>query len=150
MAVWTDFILPCLCAFAGCLGFCFLFNTHGVGMLICSFGGMLGWMTYLLTAPLVQSDIIRSFFAALVISVWSEVMARLRRCPVTSYLLIALFPLVPGGGIYYTMEHAIAGETQAFLDSLLHTLGLAGALALGVLMVASVVRLFSARRVRRR
>ena len=150
MAVWTDFILPCLCAFAGCLGFCLLFNTHGVGMLICSFGGMLGWMTYLLTAPLVQSDIIRSFFAALVISVWSEVMARLRRCPVTSYLLIALFPLVPGGGIYYTMEHAIAGETQAFLDSLLHTLGLAGALAVGVLMVASVVRLFSARRVRRR
>ena len=68
-------------------------------------------------------------------------MARLRRCPVTSYLLVALFPLVPGGGIYYTMEHAMSGETSLFLESLLHTLGLAGALAVGVLMVASLARL---------
>lgn len=77
------------------------------------------------------NDIIQSFFAALVISAWSEVMARLRKCPVTSYLLVALFPLVPGGGIYYTMEHALNGDTELFLDTLMHTLGLAGALASG-------------------
>ena len=59
----------------------------------------------------------------------------------TSYLLVALFPLVPGGGIYYTMEHAMSGETALFLESLLHTLGLAGALAVGVLLVASLARL---------
>ena len=150
MAVWNSLLFPCLCAFGGCLGFCFLFNVHGPNMLLCSLGGTLGWMAYLLCAPLVHSDIIQSFLAALVISVWSEVMARLRKCPVTTYLLLALFPLVPGGGIYYTMEHAMAGETQAFLDSLLHTLGLAGALAVGVLMVASVARLFTAWRQRRR
>ncbi len=56
---------------------------------------------------------------------------RLRKCPVTSYLLVALFPLVPGGGIYYTMEHAVNGETELFLETLMHTLGLAGALAAG-------------------
>lgn len=110
-------------------------------MLICAGGGALGWLVYLLAAPLVHSDIIQSFFAALAISAWSEIMARLRRCPVTSYLLVALFPLVPGGGIYYTMEHAMSGETSLFLESLLHTLGLAGALAVGVLMVASLARL---------
>ena len=52
-------------------------------------------------------------------------MARLRKCPVTSYLLVALFPLVPGGGICYTMEHALNGDTELFLDTLMHTLGLA-------------------------
>ena len=143
------YLLPCLYAFLACIGFCVLFNIHGAGMFICAGGGMLGWLCYLLTAPLVHSDIIQSFFAALVISAWSEIMARLRKCPVTSYLLVALFPLVPGGGIYYTMEYALAGETAAFLESLLHTLGLAGALAVGVLLVASVARLFSARQSRR-
>lgn len=137
-----SYYLPCIYAFLACIGFSLLFNIHGAaGMLICAGGGALGWLVYLLAAPLVHSDITQSFLAALVISAWSEIMARLRRCPVTSYLLVALFPLVPGGGIYYTMEHAMSGETALFLESLLHTLGLAGALAVGVLLVASLARL---------
>ena len=136
-----SYYLPCIYAFFACIGFSLLFNIHGVGMLICAGGGALGWLVYLLAAPLVHSDITQSFLAALVISAWSEVMARLRRCPVTSYLLVALFPLVPGGGIYYTMEHAMSGETALFLVPLLHPLGLAGALAVGVLLVASLARL---------
>lgn len=138
------YYLPCLYAFLACIGFSLLFNIHGAaGMLICAGGGALGWLVYLLAAPLVHSDITQSFFAALVIAAWSEIMARLRKCPVTSYLLVALFPLVPGGGIYYTMEHAMSGETSLFLETLLHTLGLAGALAVGVLMVSSLARLIT-------
>ena len=130
------YLLPCVYAFLACIGFSMLFNIHGAGMLICAGGGALGWLSYLLTGPLVGNDIIQSFFAALVISAWSEVMARLRKCPVTSYLLVALFPLVPGGGIYYTMEHALNGDTELFLDTLMHTLGLAGALAVGVIVLS--------------
>ena len=135
-----SYYLPCFYAFLACIGFSMLFNIHGVGMLICAGGGFLGWLVYLLTAPMVHSEIIQSLFAAVSISAWSEIMARLRKCPVTSYLLVALFPLVPGGGIYYTMEHAMSGDSALFLDSLLHTLGLAGALAVGVLLVSSLAR----------
>ena len=35
----------------------------------------------------------------------------------------------------------MSGETSLFLSSLLHTLGLAGALAVGVLLVSSLMRL---------
>ena len=66
----------------------------------------------------------------------------MRSKPATGYLLVALFPLVPGGGIYYTMEYCIAGNTDLFLETGLHTLGVAGVLALGVLLVSSVVRMF--------
>ena len=144
------YYLPCLWAFLACIGFSVLFNIHGAGMFICAGGGALGWLCYLLTAPLVHSDIIQYFFAALVISAWSELMARLRKCPVTSYLLVALFPLVPGGGIYYTMEYAMSGETSLFPSTLLHTLGLAGALATGVLMVSSLMRLIIVSQEKRR
>lgn len=136
----STFLLPCLSAFFACAGFCFLYNIRGMGILICSFGGMLGWLCYLLCAPL-GSAIVQSFLAAVVISIYSEIMARVRRCPVSAYLLVALFPLVPGGGIYYSMEHAMNGETELFLSTLIHTLGLAGALAVGVLSVASLVRI---------
>lgn len=135
------FVLPCVCAFVGCLGFSVLYNIRGNGILICAFGGLLGWLCYLLAAPL-GSEIVQCFLAAVTVSLYAEIMARIRRCPVTAYLLVALFPLVPGGGIYYSMEHAMSGETALFITTLLHTLGLAGALAVGVLTVASLVRLW--------
>lgn len=136
-----DIFLPVLCSFVACSCFSIIYNIRGGGILICAFGGALGWSVYLFTAPLFQDDIAQTFVSALVISAYAEIMARIRKCPVTGYLLVAIFPLVPGGGIYYTMEHAINGETDAFLASFLHTLGLAGAIAVGVLLVSSAVRM---------
>lgn len=136
-------LLPVLWAFIGSGGFAVIYNIHGWGILICALGGALGWLTYLLSAPLLQNDIAQYFLAAVVISVFAEVMARIRKCPVTGYLLVAIFPLVPGSGIYYTMEYAMEGKTDAFLSSFLHTLGLAGAIAVGVLLVSSIVRMWT-------
>lgn len=136
--------LPCLYAFAACAGFSILFNIHGCGILICSLGGALGWLVYLLAeSPAGGSTILQSLFAAMVLAAYSELMARVRKCPVTPYVLIASLPLVPGAGIYYTMEYAINGDIDQFLNSFLHTLGLAGALALGILLVGSAVRLIN-------
>ena len=141
--------LPCVYAFFACLGFCFLFNNRGVGMLICCVGGALGWLVYLVSAPLVGSDLIQAFLAAVVIAVFSELMARVRRCPVTAYLLIALFPLVPGRGIYLTMLYCIQGETLLFLSTLVHTIGFAGCLAVGAMLVSAVVRMYRSLAARR-
>ena len=53
---------------------------------------------------------------------------------------MALLPLVPGGGIYYAMSYCMAGDTQRFLDTLLHTFGMAAALAVGAMLTASLFR----------
>ena len=140
MELFTGYLLPVLFACVASGGFAVIYNIHGPGILICALGGGLGWLTYLLAAPL-GSDIAQTLCAAIVIAVYSEVMARIRRCPVTGYLLVGIFPLVPGGGVYYTMEHAINGEIDLFLSTFLHTLGVAGALAVGVLLVSSLVRM---------
>ena len=94
--------------FAGCIAFTLVFNIHGPGKLIAGFGGALGWLVYLLGGK----TILAGFFAAAAISLFSEIMARLRRCPVTGYQLVALLPLVPGGGIYYAMSYCLAGDTE--------------------------------------
>ena len=125
------------------MSFSIFFNIHGSGVVVCGLGGALGWLVYLLSAPLFHSDVLQSFFAAIAISAYSEIMSRIRKCPVTGYLLVAFFPLVPGGGIYYTMEYAINGETQQFIETGLHTLGVAGSLAVGVLLVSSAVRMWT-------
>lgn len=140
--LFFDYFLPCFWAFWACWGFCIIFNIHGGGIWICCAGGALGWLVYLLAGAAKLGDIIAALLAGIAISVWSEGMARLRKCPVTGYLLVALFPLVPGGGIYYSMEWALKGATRNFSNTLMHTLATAGALALGVLLVASAVRMW--------
>ena len=136
MDIWSQYVLPCLCAFAGCIGFTLVFNIHGPGKLIACCGGALGWLVYLLAGK----TILAGFFAAMAISLFSEVMARIRRCPVTGYQLVALLPLVPGGGIYYAMGYCLEGDTEQFLSALLGTLGMAAALAVpGLLPVPGSV-----------
>ena len=136
MDIWSQYVLPCLCAFAGCIVFTLVFNIHGPGKLIAGCGGALGWLVYLLAGK----TILAGFFAAMAISLFSEVMARIRRCPVTGYQLVALLPLVPGGGIYYAMGYCLEGDTEQFLSALLGTLGMAAALAVGVILASSLFR----------
>lgn len=143
--------LPCFYSFAACLGFCVLFNIRGLGAILCSLGGALAWLVYLLIGPLSgYNDLIQYFWAAVFLSAYSEGMARVRKCPVTGYLLTAFIPLVPGAGIYNMMESALNGKTEQFLTTGLHTLSIAGSLAVGVLVVSSLVRMYKAFRRRRR
>ena len=135
-----DIFLQCLYAFIGCIAFCCLFNIRGRALFLCSVGGFLGWMFFLLFSPL-QNDIIQYFIATVITAIYSESMARIVKKPATEFQIIALLPLVPGGGIFYTMEYLVIGNTSMFLHTGLHTLGIAGALAMGILLVSTMVRL---------
>lgn len=137
----TGWILPCCWAFLACFGFCLIFNIHGPGILICGGGGALGWLVYLLAGFMTGSAIVRCLIAAVAVTLYSEFMARIRKCPATSYLLIALLPFVPGSGIYAAMRHCVQGDIPQFLSDLQHTFGIAGALAAGVLIGSSITRL---------
>ena len=134
--LFYDYVVPCVCAFLACVGFTLMFNIHGMGKLIAGVGGALSWLVYLLAG----STIFAAFLAAVAIGVFAEIMSRVRLCPVTGYVLVALLPLVPGGGVYYAMRHGVAGETDAFLSTLLHTFGMAAALAVGAMLASSAFR----------
>ena len=136
----ADYVLSCLWAFCACVGFGLVFNIQGRGILICGCGAALGWLVYLLSIRFLAGDILSAFLAAAVIGFYSEIMARVRRCPVTGYLQVALLPLVPGAGIYHAMQYCVAGETQLFLSTLLHTLGFAAALSVGAMLITSLLR----------
>ena len=139
---WTYF-LPVLYAFIASLGFGGLYNLHGRAPLFwAAAGGALGWLAYLITL-LAFPDVFAGFVSAAVVAAYAEVLARVQKRTVTTYLLIGIIPMVPGAGIYHTMEYCIQGETQRFLESLLHTFGVAGALAVGAVLVSSAVRLLT-------
>ncbi len=134
--------LYCLFAFLGCLGFCFPYNVQGLGGFLCCLGGALGWAVYLATQTFTGNPIyLPTLFAAMAIAVYAEIMARLRKCPTTSYLVISYFPLVPGFTIYQAMDYGIQGNTQLFLETFIRTFGIAGCIALGALAVSTAMRI---------
>ncbi|MEA4813344.1 MAG: threonine/serine exporter family protein [Oscillospiraceae bacterium] len=140
----ASYFLPCLWAFLGCVGFAVIYNTRDLQIIWDALGGALGWFFYLILLYLSGSDLIASFAGAVAVGVFSEIMARVMRRTVTSFLLIGIFPMVPGAGIYYTMRYCVLGDTANFIATGVHTLGVAGALAIGIFVVASTWRLIRA------
>ena len=130
--------------FVACTGFFILFNVHDWGSILCALGGVFTWMTYLLCRDLGMSIYSMNFFAAVVSALYSELMARSRKYPVTSYLVISLLPLVPGAGIYYTMSLGLGGDVQAAVHKGLETAGVAGSIAVAILLVSTIFRLVTA------
>ena len=138
--------LCCVFAFVACLGFCPAFNVQGIGALLCCLGGGLGWAVYLFAESLCENSFLSTLAAAIVVSAYSEVMARVRKCPATSYVTIALFPLVPGLTIYQAMDHVIRGDMDLFWEKFFRTFGIAGCIALGLLVVAAALELYRRRK----
>ena len=124
-----------------CGGYCILYNIRLPGIFICMAGGGLGWGVYLLTVHCGGSALLGDFLAAASISLYAEIMARIRKFPSFSYLVIALLPLVPGAGVYYTVEYLLQDEVRMSLTQGVKTAATAGLLAVGILMVSSVFRM---------
>lgn len=141
--------LACLWAFCACLPFSMVFNIRGKAVVLSALGGALGWLVFLLLRPM-DNEILQFFFAACSISIFAEVMARVNAMPVTSFQMVGLLPLVPGGGIYYTMEYYVTGQTDRFLETGLNTLAIAGSLAMGILLISSLFRLWGTMQAQRR
>lgn len=141
MIIITNYVLPCIYSFFACIGFGLIFNIKGRKLLFSALGGMIGWLVYLISAGIYINDIPQYFLAAAAVSVYSEIMARVNKVPVTVYLVVSIIPLVPGGHIYYSMEALITGQKDLFFDKITYTFAIAGSIALGVFIFSSFARL---------
>ena len=141
-ALSHGFVIQSIACLIGCYGFMILFNIHGYGGLLCIFGGALTWLVYLTAFRLSGNDLVAYFWSSLFASAYSEVMARIRKCPAIAYLVISIFPLIPGAGVYYTMNYAVRGMHEQFATQGLHTAAIAGILAVGILLASTSARIY--------
>ncbi len=125
-------------SFVASLGFAALFHVRKEKLLLAGLGGMLAWSVYLLMGQISDQDVVRYFVASVALTVYAEALARLVKCPATVFLVTAAIPLVPGGGLYATMQLLLAGEYAASSARGRETLLLALAIALGMLFPTSL------------
>lgn len=147
--ITTNMITQSIFALFSALGFGILFNIKGKKLFYAALGGGISWFVSLYCEGM-GFNITSSFFiSSIIFSIYSEIMARVLKTPVTTLIICALIPLVPGGGMYYTMYEAINGNIMESIELGLNTLSSAGSLALGIIFVSTLTRLLmSARRKR--
>lgn len=136
------FFVHILISFIGCAGFAIYWNVHNWGVPLCALGGMITWAAYLIAVKLGCGVISANFWAAVVAATYSEVMARIRKYPAITYLVVSVFPLLPGAGIYYTMSYILQNNIEMAWQKGMETAAIAGVMAVGILLVSTAVRLY--------
>lgn len=135
--------LNAIYAFMATLGFGIVFNLKGKHLAFAALGGSLSWFLYILCIDFRFSIIASLFTASVLGGIYSEILARVLKAPVTVFVICAIIPLVPGSGMYYTMLESIRGNIYGALSSFLSTLSYAGAIAIGILLVSSVMKIIN-------
>jgi len=134
-------LIKSIYALLATLGFGIYFNIKGRNLIFASVGGAITWFIYLLSLSINDSVMISLFLASLTAGIYSEIQARYLKAPVTIFSICAVIPLVPGGGMYYTMLASVQGDINKFLTTGLNTLASAGAIAVGILVASTITKL---------
>lgn len=149
MIGFTDALIQVLMAFFGTLGFGITFNSRGRKLWFAALGGGLGWALFLFLGLFFESEPLRYFIVSVTISAYAEILARICKTPASTFCILALIPLIPGGGLYYSADFALSGDSVRFVEKAVATLELTVALSLGIVLVAAFAKFFGSVRRRR-
>ncbi|MBQ8647706.1 MAG: threonine/serine exporter family protein [Oscillospiraceae bacterium] len=136
--VHSDIPVPVylLTALLGCLGFGMVFNLRGQNLALAAGCGTFAWGVVLALQGSL-GELTAFFCASVAVTLLCEVLARLRRCPVTVFLVVGIIAMVPGGSLYRTMRYAIGGAWDFFASQGVYTLLYAVSIAAGILCVTA-------------
>lgn len=126
-----------IAAVAGTIGFSVLYSVPREYYTYCGLIGGAGWLVYCLLIPRCSAPE-AALFAAILVVLLSRLFAVKERCPVTIFLISGIFPLVPGGGIYWTAYYIVTGEMELAAQKGFTAVKVAVAIVLAIVAVFQV------------
>lgn len=125
------------------MGFAVIFNVRKENLIYAGIVGFISSLTYFVVLDYqLASPVMAVFIASFIVSIVSEIMARMIKCPTTTFLICAIIPLVPGGKLYYTMLAVINGTIDEAIYLLIGTIADAGAIVIASAIVGGFVKIF--------
>ncbi len=128
-------------AFLAILGFSIRVNLKGIKILFTSLAGGLSWAFYLIILYYSSSVLFSVFISIILVCIYSEILAPRLRTPVSVFVTCAIIPLVPGRGLFQSMQYYIAGNNVQASKSILETMLIAGTISISIALVSSVTNL---------
>ena len=125
-------LIDLVAASVGAAGFGLLFRVEGKKLLPGALIGGLGYLVYDIVTVLSASPIFGVFAAGLFIGILTDLSAHFFRTPSVVFATMGIIPLVPGYGMFHTMELFVQGDSAGGLAACMETLLIAGALAMSL------------------
>ena len=130
-------------AFLAILGFSIRSNLKGIRIIFTALSGGLCWAFYLVTLYYSKSMLFSVFVAIILVCIYSEIVAPHLKTPVSVFVTCAIIPLVPGRGLFNSMQLYIAGDNLNASKTILQTLLIAGTISIAIAIVSSVTNLIN-------
>ncbi|MGL4484787.1 MAG: threonine/serine exporter family protein [Anaerovoracaceae bacterium] len=100
--------------------------------------GATSWALFQYMIMINISIVFSAFCSALLVGILGRIFSRVFKDAATLYTIPGIMPLVPGAGMYYTMLYLTRGNFEVAMSKGMTTIFQAGAIALALLLVASV------------
>ncbi|MBT9133579.1 MAG: hypothetical protein DDT39_00640 [Firmicutes bacterium] len=124
--------------FVGTLSFALIFRAPPRSLFWCGLIGALGYGVLLILQNVGAGSAAAVFFAASVVGLASELLARASKIPATVYIIAGIIPLVPGAAAYFSMLYFAQGnyrEALVALSSVAHmSIAISAGLAVGTVL----------------
>ena len=131
-------------AFLATFGFTLIFRVPKKAILLCSLVGGLGWMTYQVAFEYGLTHVMAIFLGACTVALLSDIFSKVLKDAATIFIIPGIMPLVPGAGMYRMMLALIHNNMSGFASEATQTLMAAGAIAVGLLVMGSLIKIVRA------
>ena len=71
-------------------------------------------------------------------TLYSEILARTKKAPTTVFLIPSVMPMIPGGGLFYTMSAVISNNTVLFEKYFVTTIETALGISIGIMFMSLI------------
>ena len=96
----------------GTIAFALMFRVRKRHFVDCGVMGTITWLAYMICIRIWNNEAIAVFVSGFAAVLASRVLAVLRRCPATVFLMTSLIPLLPGISLYRTIYYLLMGNAQ--------------------------------------
>lgn len=139
-------IIQVIGAFVAVVAVSIVFGVSRRFLVYSGFAGAFSWLIYLILLIAGTGELIGVFVATLVSAFISHIFARMLKAPVTTFLIPAILPTVPGVGMYRIVYYMILGDKAMTSHYFTHTLQIAGMIAIGIFIMDTIFRTFFKKR----
>lgn len=136
-----ELLIQFVFAFAATCGLSIIFRVPVSKIPVCGLTGAFGWVIYQLASEQGFSAAVACFAASCIVALLSDIFSKTLKEAATIFIIPGIMCLVPGSGMYRAMLSLLHNDIASFTAIGVETLLAAGAIAAGLLVMGSLLRL---------
>ena len=135
----SGLLCQALAAFIGTIGFSVLFGVPTKCYLQTGICATIGWMLYLVLLHYTPLGVaVSTAFATMLVVLVSRFFASRFRTPAIIFLITGIFPMVPGGGLFWTSYYLASNQFHPALDAGFMAFKVTVAIVFGIVLMSEL------------